>query len=82
MLIKSSKDTLNINNVNTLNSLRAAKYNKYEIQSLQDLKETAVGLLKFQFKLGYVEEQLFVVAYISSYKNGSFIVDVKQTFTK
>ena len=43
--------------------LRAAKYNKDEFQNLQDLKETSEGLVKFQFKLGYVEEQFFVAVW-------------------
>ena len=30
----------------------------------------------FKFKLGYVEEQLFLVVSVNSNKNGSFTVDV------
>ena len=56
VLTKRSKDTLNVNDVITVYSLRVAKYNKNEFQNLQDLKETGDGLVKFQFKLGYVEE--------------------------
>ena len=77
MLTKCSKDTLNINDVNTLYSLRVAKYNSNEkFKNLPDLKETGEGLVKFQVKLGYVEEQLFVAVSVNSYKNGSFMVDV------
>ena len=70
MLTKCSKDTLNIN-LNTLYSLRVGKYNKIEFLNLQDLKETVEGLAKFQFKLGYVEEQLFVAVFVNF---GSFMV--------
>ena len=56
-----------INNLNTLYSLRVGKYNKIEFQE---------GLAKFQFKLSYVEEQLFVAVSVSSYKNGSLMDDV------
>ena len=67
--------TLNIIDVNTLYSILVAKYDKNTSQNLQDLKETGEGLVKFQFKLSYVEEQLFVA--VSDYsKNGSFMVDV------
>ena len=45
---------LNFNDVNALYSLRIEKYNKNEF--LQDLKETGQSLVKFHFKLGYVEE--------------------------
>ena len=74
MLAICSKDTLNINDFNTLYSLRVTKCNKNE--NLLDLKETGEGLVKFQLKLGYVEEQLFVAVSVNSYKNGSFTVDV------
>ena len=47
------------NYVNTLNSVRVAKYNKNKFQNLQDFKKNREGLVKFQFKLGHVEEQLF-----------------------
>ena len=70
MLTKCCKDTLNIN-LNTLYSLRVGKYNKIEFLNLQDLKETVEGLAKFQFKLGYVEEQLFVAVFVNF---GSFMV--------
>ena len=63
-------------NVNTLHSQRVAKYNKTESQNLRDLKQTAKGLLKFQFKLGYIEEHLFVIVSVNFYKNASFAVDV------
>ena len=33
-------------------------------------KETAEGLVMFKFKLGYVEEQLFVAVSVNSNKNG------------
>ena len=59
MLTKCRKDTLNINDVNIFYSLRVANYNKNEFQNLKDLKETGEVLVKFQFKLGFVEEQLF-----------------------
>ena len=65
MLIKCSKDTLNINDLNTLYSLRVAKYNKIEFLNLQYLKVTEEGLAKFQFKLSYVEEQLFVAVSVN-----------------
>ena len=71
MLTKFSKDTLNINDANTLYSLRVAKYNKNEFQNLQDLEEKGEGLVRFQFKHGYVEEQLFTAVSMNSYKNGS-----------
>ena len=67
MLTKCSKDTLNINNMNTLYSLRVAKYNKNELQNLQDFKESGEGLVRFQFKIGYVEQQLFVTVSMNSY---------------
>ena len=67
MLTKCSKDTLNINNMNTLYSLRVAKYNKNELQNLQDFKESGEGLVRFQFKIGYVEQQLFVTVSVNSY---------------
>ena len=67
MLTKCSKDTLNINNMNTLYSLRVAKYNKNELQNLQDFKESGEGLVRFQFKIGYVEQQLFVAVSVNSY---------------
>ena len=70
MLTKCSKDTLNIK-LNTLYSQRVGKYNKIEFLNLQDLKETVEGLAKFQFKLGYVEEQLFVAVFVNF---GSFMV--------
>ena len=44
-------------------------HHKNEFQNLQDLK-TGEGLAKFQFKLGYVEEQLFVAVSLNSDKNG------------
>ena len=75
MLTKCSKDTLNINNMNTLYSLRVAKYNKNELQNLQDFKESGEGLVRFQFKIGYVEQQLFVTVSVNSYM-GFFMVDV------
>ena len=61
--------------MNTLYSLRVAEYNKNEFQSLQDLKNRRV-FVKFQFNLGYVEEQFLGVVSVNSYKNGSFMVDV------
>ena len=67
MLTKCSKDTLNINIMNTLYSLRVAKYNKNELQNLQDFKESGEGLVRFQFKIGYVEQQLFVAVSVNSY---------------
>ena len=67
MLTKCSKGTLNINNMNTLYSLRVAKYNKNELQNLQDFKESGEGLVRFQFKIGYVEQQLFVTVSVNSY---------------
>ena len=67
MLTKCSKDTLNINNMITLYSLQVAKYNKNELQNLQDLKESGEGLVRFQFKIGYVEQQLFVTVSVNSY---------------
>ena len=67
MLTKCSKDTLNINIMNTLYSLRVAKYNKNELQNLQDFKESGEGLVRFQFKIGYVEQQLFVTVSVNSY---------------
>ena len=70
MLTKCSKDTRNIN-LNTLYSQRVGKYNKIEFLNLQDLKETVEGFAKFQFKLGYVEEQLFVTVFVNF---GSFMV--------
>ena len=70
MLTICSKET---NDVSTLYLLQVAKYNKNEFQNLQDLKETREGLFKFQFKLGYVEEQLFVAVSMNCYKNGSFM---------
>ena len=76
MVTKCCKDALNINNVNALYSLKVAKYNKNELQNLQGLKESGEDLAKFQFKLGYVEEQFFVAASMNSYKNGLFMVDV------
>ena len=68
VLTKRSKDTLNVNDVITVYSLRVAKYNKNEFQNLQDLKGTGDGLVKFQFKLGYVEEQLNNVSYGSNWE--------------
>ena len=76
MVTKCCKDALNINNVNALYSLKVAKYNKNELQNLQGLKESGEDLVKFQFKLGYVEEQFFEAASMNSYKNGLFMVDV------
>ena len=76
MLTKCRKDTLNINDVNAFYSLQVAKYSKNEFQNLQDLKEMGKGLVKFQFKLGCVEEQLFVAVSMNLYKNGSFLVDI------
>ena len=67
MLTKCSKDTLNINNMITLYSLQVAKYNKNELQNLQDLKESGEGLVRFQFKIGYVEQQLFVAVSVNYY---------------
>ena len=67
MLTKCSKDTLNINNMNTLYSLQVAKYNKNELNNLQDLKEFGEGLVRFQFKISYVEQQLFVAVSVNSY---------------
>ena len=55
---------------------RVVKYNKNEFQNLQDLKETREGLVKFQFKVGYVEEELFVDVSVNSYRNGSFVLDI------
>ena len=69
LLTKCSKDKLHINDMNTFYSLRMANCNKNEFQNLQDLKET-----------GYVEEQVFEATFVNSYKNGPFIVGVKQTF--
>ena len=76
VVTKCCKDALNINNVNALYSLKVAKYNKNELQNLQGLKESGEDLVKFQFKLGYVEEQFFEAASMNSYKNGLFMVDV------
>ena len=76
MLIICRKDTLNVNDVNTLYSLRVAKYNKNEFQNFQDLKESRKGLVKFQFKFGYVEEHLFLAVSVNSCKNEHFVVDV------
>ena len=79
VLTKYSKDVFNVSNVNIPYSLRVAKYNKDELQNLQDSKEIGKGLVKFQFKLGYVEamfKQLFVAVSLNSYKNESFLVDV------
>ena len=56
--------------MNTSYLLRVAKYNKNGFQNLQDLKETGEDLVKFQFKFGYDEEQLFVALSVNSYKNG------------
>ena len=67
-------DTLNINDVNTIYSLRVTKY--IELRNLEDLKETRQDLVNFQFKFGYVEEQLFVAVSVNSYKSSSFIEDV------
>ena len=67
-------DTLDINDVNTIYSLRVTKYS--ELRNLEDLKETRQDLVNFQFKLGYVEEQLFVAVSVNSYKSSSFIEDV------
>ena len=36
----------------------------------------------FKFKLGQVEEQLFVAVSVNSNRNGSLMVDVQQTFVK
>ena len=55
---------------NALHPLRVVKCNKNEFQNLQGLKETGEGLVKFQFKLGCVEEQLFVGVSVNSYKMG------------
>ena len=82
MLTKCNKYTLNTRDMKTLYSLRAAKYKKYEFQSLLDFKETGDGLVKFQFKLGYAEAQLFVAVPMNSYKNVSFTVHVQQTYIK
>ena len=76
MLSKYSENILNINDVNKLYSLPEAKYSKNPFQNLQDLNETKEGLLKFQFKVGYIEEQLPVAVSVNSYKNGSFMVNV------
>ena len=62
--------------MNTLYSLPIARYNKNEFQNLQDLKESGEGLVKFQFKLGFVEEQLFVAVSVNSYKIAPFMVHV------
>ena len=48
-----------------------------EFQNLQDSKEPGG---RFKFKLGYVEEQLFVTVSVNSNKNVSFMADVQQTF--
>ena len=72
----AAKNTLNINDVNTLYLLRVVKDNKNEFQNLQDLKETGQGLIMFKYKLGYVEEQLFVAVSVNYNKNGSFMIDV------
>ena len=74
--LANAANTLNINDVNTLYSLRVAKDNKNEFKNLQYFKETGGGLVKFQFKFGYVEEQLFAAVSVSFYKNGPFMVDV------
>ena len=66
----------------TLYSLRVAKYNKNEFQNLQDLKENGGGLVMLKYKLGYVEDQLFVAVSVNFNKNGSVMVDVQQTFIK
>ena len=76
MYLRNAATMLYINDANTSYSLRVAKYNKNEIQNLQDLKDTVKGLVKFQFKLGYINEQLFETVLVHSYKNGSFMVDV------
>ena len=76
MYLRNAATMLYINDVNTSYSLRVAKYNKNEIQNLQYLKDTVKGLVKFQFKLGYINEQLFETVLVHSYKNGSFMVDV------
>ena len=39
-------------------------------------KESGEWLVEFHFKLGHVEEQLFVVTSMNFYKNESFMVDV------
>ena len=54
---------------------------KNEFQNLQDIK-TREGLAKFQCKLGYVEEQLFVAVSLNSYKNGSFMLGGLTNFYK
>ena len=36
----------------------------------------------FKFKFVYVEKQLFMAASMNSNKNGSFMLDVQQTFIK
>ena len=74
--LRNAATMLYINDVNTSYSLRVAKYNKNEYQNLQDLKETVKDLVKFQFKLGYINEQLFETVLVHSYENGSFMVDV------
>ena len=53
--------------MNTLYSLGVAKYNKNELQNLPDFKESGEGLVRFQFKIGYVEQQLFVTVSVNSY---------------
>ena len=82
MCLPNAAKIIIINDVNTLYFLRVAKYSKNEFHNLQDLKETAEVLVKFQFKLGYVEEQLFLAVFVNSYKNGSFMVDVYITLDK
>ena len=46
------------------------------------LKKTEEGLVKFQFKLAYVKELLFVVVPVNSYKDGSFMVHVSRNLYK
>ena len=75
MLTKCSKETRNISDLNILYSLQVTKYNKNKFQNLQDSKEPGEGLVKFQFKLGYVEGKLFVAVSVNSLKNGSFVID-------
>ena len=82
MLSKCRKDIFNIKYANALYSPWVTKYNKDEFQKLQNLKETEECLVILKFKLGYVEEQLFVVVFVNSNKNGSFLVDVQLTFMK
>ena len=45
-------------------------------QNLQGLKETGEELIMFRFKVGYVQEQLFVAVSVNFNKNGSFVSSI------